>query len=457
MLRAERLQPEVVAHEGHRRLEVGRNERRHGHEPDATAARDHCPPGARQVPPLRGHPNQLRPGTNNGGRDPAISDGPTILRLSLLSDGELRPYTFSAGARCETFGAASTGAPGPLRSPIQLTPENGDLDLPVVIRCGRPGRGVGRGHGWSNSPGLALVVCHADFVESPEHEENAVRVYVAGQFELLDDPSAITHAEKVASESVRGQTYDVWDVHTSDLGRWWVLTCPMNYYPQDDFKSVDVVLSFHIGLTTRVTARSEPSARSHEVDRLTETWRRWQQAADELDDAKEVEDFQAVGMRLRETLVTFVGDLASDELVPEGEDMPKRADVTRWSALIAGAIAAGDRGRYLRSYLKSISVDVWQYVNWVTHARSATLVDAGLGVEMVEHMLSMFVAALLRTELGEPAKCPSCGSHRTRHRPSALLLGARLLRGAVPVMRLARRAPVRLRRRGARATCSAGG
>jgi len=267
---------------------------------------------------------------------------------------------------------------------------------------------------------MAHVVCHADFVESPEHEEHAVREYVAGQFELLDDPSAITHAEKVASESVRGQTYDVWDVHTRELGRWWVLTCPMNYYPQDDFKSVDVVLSFHIGLTTRVMARWEPSARSHELERLTETWRRWQQAADELNDAKEVEDFQAIGMRLRETLVTFVGELASDELVPEGEDMPKRADVIGWSALIAGAIAAGDRGKHLRSYLKAISVEVWQYVNWVTHARSATLVDAGLGVEMVEHMLSMFVAALLRTELGEPAKCPSCGSHRlgTDHRRS---------------------------------------
>lgn len=249
-------------------------------------------------------------------------------------------------------------------------------------------------------------------MESPEHEEVAVREYVARAFELLDDLGAITHVEKVASEPVRGQTYDVWDVHTRDDGRWWVVTCPMNYYTQEDFKSVDVVLSFHIGVTTRAMAHWEPNARPQEVERLTETWRRWQQAADELDTAKEVEDYQAVGMRLRETLVSFVGELASDELVPAGEPAPKRADVTAWCGLIAGAIAAGDRRKHLRSYLKTVAVEVWQYVNWVTHARNATLVDAGLGVEMVEHMLSMFGTALLRAELGEPAKCPACGSHR---------------------------------------------
>jgi hypothetical protein len=199
----------------------------------------------------------------------------------------------------------------------------------------------------------------------------------------------------------------------------------MNYYTQDDFKSVDVVLSFHIGVTARAMARWEPSARPQEVERLGESWRRWQQAADLLDDAREAEDFQAVGMRLRETLVTFVGELALDEFVPKGEDAPKRADVAGWSALIAGALATGDRAKHLRSYLKTISVQVWQYVNWVTHARHATLVDAGLGVEMVEHMLSMFGTTLLRAELGEPAKCPSCGSHRLGpdHRRSFLEQG----------------------------------
>ena len=262
-------------------------------------------------------------------------------------------------------------------------------------------------------------------MESPEHEEQAVREYVARQFDLLDDVSAVTHAEKVASEALHGQSHDVWDVHTRADGRWWVVTCPMNYYTQDDFKSVDVVLSFHIGLTARAMARWKPSGRPQEVERLTETWRRWQHAADQLDDAREVEDFQAVGMRLRETLVTFVGELASDELVPKGEDAPKRADVIGWSSLIAAALAAGDRSKHLRSYLRSTTVQVWQYVNWLTHARGATLVDAGLGVEMVEHTLSMFGTALLRAELGEPVKCPSCGSHRlgTDHRRSYLEQG----------------------------------
>ena len=53
-------------------------------------------------------------------------------------------------------------------------------------------------------------------------------------------------------------------------------------------------------MTARVMAQWKPSACPHEVERPTETWRRWQHAADQLGDANEVEDFQAVGMRLRE-------------------------------------------------------------------------------------------------------------------------------------------------------------
>lgn len=251
-------------------------------------------------------------------------------------------------------------------------------------------------------------------MESPEHEEQAVREYVTEQLGF-DDLGDVTHVEKVASHPVMGVAHDVWDVHTRAEGRWWVVTSPMNLYTQDDFKSVDVVVTFHVGLAVRVAAVREPNARSQELEWLRESRRRWEQAAEDLDQAKEVEEFQAVGMRLRETLLTFVAELASDEFVPHGENPPKRADFTRWSELIAGGIARGERLKHLRSYLKSLAVESWQYINWLTHARGATVVDGGLAVSMVDHLLSTFGTVLLRAELGEPAKCPACGSHRIAH------------------------------------------
>ena len=63
----------------------------------------------------------------------------------------------------------------------------------------------------------------------------------------------------LTSEYVLGQQYDVWDAHTSD-GRWWVITNPVNLYSQDQIKSMDIALSFHIGLMSRMMASQPPGS-----------------------------------------------------------------------------------------------------------------------------------------------------------------------------------------------------
>jgi hypothetical protein len=45
--------------------------------------------------------------------------------------------------------------------------------------------------------------------------------------------------------------HDIWDVHCTQ-SRWWVVTNPTNLYSQQDFKSGEVVLTFHIGLALRL-------------------------------------------------------------------------------------------------------------------------------------------------------------------------------------------------------------
>jgi hypothetical protein len=45
--------------------------------------------------------------------------------------------------------------------------------------------------------------------------------------------------------------HDIWDVH-GVVTRWWIVTNPTNHYDQSDFKSRDVVLTFHIGQTLRI-------------------------------------------------------------------------------------------------------------------------------------------------------------------------------------------------------------
>lgn len=103
------------------------------------------------------------------------------------------------------------------------------------IRCARPGGMIDR------------------LMRTTEREREAIRAYVEDQAH-----EAVIHADKAASEMVGPVQHDVWDVHC-ERSRWWVITNPTNLYDQEDFKSRDVTLTFHIGLMLRVEYGSERS------------------------------------------------------------------------------------------------------------------------------------------------------------------------------------------------------
>lgn len=247
-------------------------------------------------------------------------------------------------------------------------------------------------------------------MESPERERKMVIDYFVGQ-----SPSGtlVAHAEKVAVERVYGIRHDVWDVHASD-GRWWVITNPMNLYSQERFPSMDEGFAFHIGVTGRLLARESLEAPVGEQDRarLAQSWRLFEQAAQALDSADEAEDFQAVGVRCRECLVTFLSEVADHNMLPEGQEPPRMGDFVNWSELIANAVAHGSRAARLRTYLKAIAGPSWELVNWLTHEKNATRHDGMACVDATSHVLAMFSTAILRFERGETDRCPECGSYQ---------------------------------------------
>jgi hypothetical protein len=244
-------------------------------------------------------------------------------------------------------------------------------------------------------------------VDSPEHERRKITEYV--KLEAGDE--SVVHAEKIASEHVMGHEYNVWDVET-DKNRWWVISNPTNLYLQSEFKSMDYVLSFHIGLMHRVFARQATTARTggEERDRLRIPWRKWEQAAKASEEADEAEALQAVGMRCRESLLAFVRAVGIEAMVPEGDDAPKRSDFVHWSELIASAIAP--TSETLRTYLKKTAATTWQLVNWLTHEQNARQFDAVIVVDATAFLLDVFGMALVRQERDAPDRCPECGSYK---------------------------------------------
>ena len=249
-----------------------------------------------------------------------------------------------------------------------------------------------------------------EVMETPVHERRQIEEYLRSQ---AGDDFAVEHVEKLTSEYVLGHQYDVWDAHTSD-GRWWVITNPMNLYSQHQIKSMDIALSFHIGLMTRMIAR-EPLRAGRQDAWVLEVIRRLDVAAESLDRAREVEDFQAVGMRLRETLLTLAARLADlgYQTDAAAADLQK-GNFKAWASVCAESVAAGGSSQYLRALLKAFSEKTWNYAAWLTHARTAGRADARIALSAVSQTIETFIVAVNRQRLGTPQRCPVCASYQIR-------------------------------------------
>jgi hypothetical protein len=244
-------------------------------------------------------------------------------------------------------------------------------------------------------------------MKTTQSERNEVLAYFADQFD--DDP--VVHIEKVATERVGPNVFDIWDVHCAG-SRWWAVSPALNMYSQIDFKSRDVVLTFHIGMMARVFSRQEVPLAESGASLLPNTWRLWEQAVDGMTTSREAEDFQSVGVRLRECMVTFASEIADPDLVPEGDETPKKADVVGWSELVVTYLAGGSSSEQLRSYCKKLTRETWDLVNQLTHAKNAGSYDAEIGVPAVRHFISTMTAIRMRWSVGPNQRCAACGSYQ---------------------------------------------
>ena len=249
-----------------------------------------------------------------------------------------------------------------------------------------------------------------DVMETPAHERRQIEDYLRSQ---SGDDFEIEHVEKLTSEYVLGQQYDVWDAHTSD-GRWWVITNLVNLYSQDQIKSMDIALSFHIGLMSRMMA-SQPPPSARQGAWMLEVTRRLDMASESLDRAREVEDFQAVGMRLREALLTLAAKLVGlGYQTDAGAADLQQGNFKAWASVCAETVAAGSSAQHLRALLKALSEKTWNYTAWLTHARSAGRPDAQIALAAVSQTIEAFILAMNRHRLGAPQRCPVCASYQLR-------------------------------------------
>lgn len=226
---------------------------------------------------------------------------------------------------------------------------------------------------------------------------------------LSQSPGANVHfLQKIYSESVIGHRHDVWDVHASD-GRWWVITDPTNLYSQEQFPNMDLAVTFHLGLCLRIPRTQQQNVSDQYVRPFGAVFTKLRESSDALSQAQNIADYQAIGLRIREALIAFVG-AAQDVAIWTTEEVPKRADFRAWNDLICNAALSGRNQKERRHLFKSLLIESWVFANWLTHAQSATWHDAEAAQTTVEHTLGLTTSIVLRHIRSIPEECPNCGS-----------------------------------------------
>lgn len=245
-------------------------------------------------------------------------------------------------------------------------------------------------------------------VQRDPHREKDIANYVESQ--TRDE--SVTHVERVNEEVVLGERYEIWDV-TTDKDRWWVITNLMNLYSQRVFPSLDYTLSFHIGLMMRLRNRPE-GADSNDPSPFDDVFRPQEQAKDRYEMAIESEDFQAVGMHLRECLLSLISALRRRVDTTDATVMPQDANFVAWSDALMDKLCRGGSNKELRQYLKGTARDTWQLVNWLTHDRGANKTATSIAIHGCDTVVGHFVQILVRERTDHTEQCPLCKSRKIR-------------------------------------------
>ena len=158
--------------------------------------------------------------------------------------------------------------------------------------------------------------------------------------------------QKVGRRRVGGITHNIYDVVMTSGTRWWVITHNTNLYPQSDFKSMDQAFTYHLGLMRVLNEQFKTQPDELQVEYVSRPWRRLRSAFDAMDDAEEAEDYQAVGMRCREALVTLAREHQGAEWVRMPEEQPKADDAKNWLRIYADSLTTSRPRDYMRALVE---------------------------------------------------------------------------------------------------------
>ena len=186
-----------------------------------------------------------------------------------------------------------------------------------------------------------------------------------------------------------------------------------NLYSQEYFPSLDYTFSFHLGLMMRLRSNAG-GPNEFDPSPFDEVFRRIEQTNILLNCAIEAEDYQAIGMQLRECLISLTTLLQSHIEIPKETEKPQQANFTGWVGVVIDQLCSGKKNKEIRQYLKVMSTKLWQLVNWLTHERSANKTASSIAIDDCGMIAGHFIRLVHIGRVDSLDTCPQCSSRNIR-------------------------------------------
>ena len=220
-----------------------------------------------------------------------------------------------------------------------------------------------------------------------------------------------------------GHKVNVWNVKTDNDGDWWVVEgeqSPMNLYPQGAYYfSADEVYSFHTGIMERMFAAHDTYNPEEYVRAITldneiapTLFRKLKNIATLIDSAREIEDFQAIGVQCREILIELGNSIYSPEMA-EDEEQSQASNFKKKAELFIRFCLSGSENSEYRSIIKKMTEGTWDYACKITHSQTATFYEVSTCVSLIISLVSLYEN--VRQKSMDPMaqfQCPNCKSKK---------------------------------------------
>lgn len=217
-----------------------------------------------------------------------------------------------------------------------------------------------------------------------------------------------------------GTEVNVWNVKTKSEA-YWVIEgeeTPMNLYTQNaNYLSADEAYSYHMGITQRLNMDYQKDFK-HIIDeipldikQIKSINRKLNMAAEKLSFDLEPEEFQAIGLICRESLIELGKELSTrNPEVINGKDI-KASDFKSIANEFINLYIPNECNSGLRNYSRKIVDIAWSYNSEIVHSPNKTYPDVKIALLFTSALVSLFENMFLKyMGFGNEIACKDCGS-----------------------------------------------